>query len=119
MTNHKITVAIVQEFDYGATRECKAVLRDCDQYDEPPGDIGAAVGNAVRQILAAQNTGCDVNFWEAFFHEMLNADDGQWIWRLFKHVESWWGQTDNEVTFDQHMQKFIKPMADITPVEKT
>lgn len=105
MTNHKITAVIVQEFDDGTNRECKAVLRDCDQHDEPQGDIGAAVGNALRQILAAQNTGSDVDFWQAFFHEMLNADNGHWLWRLYKHVEGWWDQTDNVETFDQYMQR--------------
>jgi hypothetical protein len=69
-----------------------------------------AVGNAVRQILAAQNTGSDVIFWRAFFQEMLNADNGNWILRLYKHAEGWWDQTDNEETFDQYMQRCIAPL---------
>lgn len=62
MNGHKITVTITQEFQDGTIRRCEVVDANGEYHDEPQGQIVAAVGNALRKILSAQNTGCNAEF---------------------------------------------------------
>ncbi len=110
MQGDKISVEITQEFVSGTIRRCEVVSNDGEYHDEPQGQIGEAVGNALRQILSAQNTGCNAEFWMAFLKEMACLKDGgDWVYRLHDAIERWWrGCGHNEITLRDYMDGVIR-----------
>ena len=116
MNKHAITVFICQQFSDGGRREIDVVTKNTDDHDEPQGMIGEAVGNALRQILAAQNTGDNSEFWSALFREMAHtADGGEWVRRLMQAIHEWRKATrTRNVTLDEFMRQIVmdyKPKA--------
>lgn len=109
MKNHKITVTIKQEFDDGTIRTCEIVNNDGDYYDEPQGQIGAAVGNALRQILSSQNTGCNAEFWIEFLKQMgCLKDAGDWVLRLSEAIQRWWISGHEAISLKDYMKGVVR-----------
>lgn len=110
MQGHKITIDISQEFSDGTVRRCAVVNNYGEYHDEPQGQIGEAVGNALRQILSAQNTGCNAEFWMAFLKEIACLKDGgDWVYRLHDAIERWWrGCGDSDISLREYMDSVIR-----------
>lgn len=109
MNDHKITVVITQEFANGTVRKCEVIDNEGEYHDEPQGQIGAAVGNALRQILSAQNTGCNAEFWLEFLKEIACLKDGgAWLYRIREAIERWWLSGDSDISLRKFMDGLVR-----------
>lgn len=109
MKNHIITVTIKQEFDDGTIRTCEIVNNDGEYHDDPQGQIGSAVGNALRQILSSQNTGCNAEFWVEFLKQMgCLKDAGDWVFRLSEAIQRWLINGHMAISLKDYMNRVVR-----------
>lgn len=109
MSQFQFTVTITQDAaDY--SRKCESSTEEND-FCEPQEQLGYVVGNAVRQMLAAQNCGSNELFWMGLLGELAHTQyGGEWVCRLRDAVERWWKTCGtSDVPFRDAMLKATVP----------